>query len=124
MAPTTARRRAAGYLRVSTARDGMKADAIYREQITRHVKAHDLRLVETFEDIGWSGRKGSKRRPRFEEMLSAGEAGRFDVLVVPKLSRFGRSMRDNLAAYDRLEAAGVAIAFLDLGADTSTPAGR
>jgi site-specific DNA recombinase len=102
----------------------MKADAIYRDMIGRHAKAHGLRLVTTYEDLGWSGRKGSKRRPRFEEMLVAAEDERFDVLIVPKLSRFGRSMRDNLAAYDRLEAAGVAIVFLDLGADTSTPAGR
>lgn len=124
MTPKRKAARAAGYLRVSKAREEMQADAIYREQITRYAKAHDLRLVETFEDIGWSGRRGSRTRPRFEAMLASAEMGAFDLLIVPKLSRFGRSVRDNLAAIDRLEAAGVEIAFLDLGVDTSTPVGR
>jgi site-specific DNA recombinase len=123
--PARARRgRAAGYLRVSTARDDMKADAIYRDQIRRHVRAGDLRLVKLYEDIGWSGREGSKRRPQFEAMLDAAGAGSFDTLIVPKLSRFGRSLRENVQAYDRLARAGCSIVFLDLGVDTSTSTGK
>lgn len=102
----------------------MKADAIYRDQIRRHAKANDLRLTKVYEDIGWSGREGSKRRPAFEAMLDAADGGGIETLIVPKLSRFGRSLRENVEAYDRLARAGCSIVFLDLGVDSSTSTGK
>lgn len=56
--------------------------------------------------------------------MHSAESGEFDVLVIPKLSRFGRSAKDNLIAFDRLDEAGVAIIFMDLDVDTRTPFGR
>lgn len=102
----------------------MQADKIYRQQIEAHAKTNGLALLKIFEDIDFSGRKGSKPRPQFLEMLALAESGGFDSLIVPKLSRFGRSMKDNVAAYDRLEDAGVDMFFLDLQMDTTSSAGR
>jgi site-specific DNA recombinase len=116
------RKRAAGYLRVSQARDGMMADKIYRQEIESYAAAYSYRLVQVFGDLDYSGRKGSKARPGFTEMLR--RCREFDLLIVPKLSRFGRSMRDNLAAYDQLEDAGVGLVFLDLRIDTTTSGGK
>jgi DNA invertase Pin-like site-specific DNA recombinase len=42
------------------------------------------------------------------------------IILVPKLSRFGRNMRQSLEPYDLLEESGVDLAFLDLRVDTST----
>ncbi|GEM_PF-5437555 len=113
---------AAGYLRVSQARDGMLADSIYRQEIEGYASAYGYRLAEVFADLDFSGRKGSKARPAFTTMLERRDE--FDLIIVPKLSRFGRSMKDNLAAYDVLEGSGVGIAFLDLRMDTTTSGGK
>jgi site-specific DNA recombinase len=113
---------AAGYLRVSQARDGMLADSIYRQEIEGYASAYGYRLVEVFADLDFSGRKGAKARPAFTTMLERRDE--FDLIIVPKLSRFGRSMKDNLAAYDLLEGSGVGIAFLDLRMDTTTSGGK
>jgi DNA invertase Pin-like site-specific DNA recombinase len=116
--------RAAGYLRVSTARDDMHAPEMYEQQIKGHAKGKHLKLGRVYADIDYSGRKGARSRPEFNAMLDDAEAGRFDVLIVPKLSRFGRSAKDNLIAFDRLDAAGVRMVFLDLDMDTNTAFGR
>ncbi len=125
MTPTTKRRRAAGYLRVSKAREGMEAPAIYREQIEAWAKATPgIRLGEIYQDIDLSGRRGAKVRPAFERMLTAARAGEFDLIIVPKLSRFGRSVPHVTTVLEELEELGVAVRFLDLDVDTSTPMGR
>src|SRR6266498_3566785 len=125
MTPTTKRRRAAGYLRVSKAREGMEAPAIYREQIEAWAKATPgIRLGEIYQDIDLSGRRGAKVRPAFERMLSAARAGDLDLIIVPKLSRFGRSVSHVTTVLEELEELGVAVRFLDLDVDTSTSTGR
>jgi len=116
--------RAAGYYRVSTARDGMKAPEIYQGQIKEYASFLKNEVVEVFEDIDYSGRKGAKERPGFTKMMAAAERGEFDIVIVPTLSRFGRNMRSNLAAYDRLEDLGIAMAIFDLRMDTTTSAGK
>jgi DNA invertase Pin-like site-specific DNA recombinase len=47
-----------------------------------------------------------------------------DVLVVTKLDRLARSIRDLCAIVDRLEAKGVSLRILGLGLDTATANGR
>jgi site-specific DNA recombinase len=133
MTVTGGRVRATGYLRVSKERDGMEAPDIYRDDIAAYAryKGHTLVKLSGQEspgiwgDIDYSGRKDKwHKRPGFAAMMEAAERRDFDQLIVPKLSRFGRSAKDNLAAYDKLESWGVNIAFLDLQIDTSTSGGR
>jgi DNA invertase Pin-like site-specific DNA recombinase len=47
-----------------------------------------------------------------------------DTLVVTKLDRLARSIRDLVAIIDRIEAKGAALRILGMGLDTSTPNGR
>jgi DNA invertase Pin-like site-specific DNA recombinase len=47
-----------------------------------------------------------------------------DVLVVTKLDRLARSIRDLCAIVDRLTAKGVALRILSMNLDTSTPTGK
>src|SRR5690242_885022 len=47
-----------------------------------------------------------------------------DVLVVTKLDRLARSIRDLVAIIDRIEAKGASLRILGMGLDTSTPNGR
>jgi DNA invertase Pin-like site-specific DNA recombinase len=117
-------KRAVGYVRVSTARDDMHAPAMYEQQIRSYARGKGLSVKRIYADIDFSGRRGARTRPEFESLLNDAEADNYDVLIVPKLSRFGRSAKDNLVAFDRLEAAGVRMVFLDLDMDTSTAFGR
>lgn len=43
-----------GYLRVSYARDGMKAPELYEDEIPRYCSYRDLELGEIFSDIDYS----------------------------------------------------------------------
>jgi DNA invertase Pin-like site-specific DNA recombinase len=62
-----------------------------------------------------------KRRPVLEEALSSLRPG--SVLVVWKLDRLARSLRDLLTILERLQLAGAAIRSLTEPIDTATPAG-
>lgn len=82
----------AGYFRVSHARDDMRAPELYRDQIERYCAYKHLQLAEIFSDIDYSAFRGAKARPALEQL----KARRFEFggVVVPKLARFGRSVRD------------------------------
>ncbi len=62
-------------------------------------------------------------RPEFEAMLKAAEPG--DIIVIWKLDRLGRSVRQVLATFDFLTRRDVAVRVITQpGMDTSTPMGR
>ncbi len=61
-------------------------------------------------------------RPELHRLLDQIRAG--DVVVVWKLDRLSRSLRDLLHLMDRLEAAGAGFRSLTEAVDTTTPAGR
>ncbi len=62
------------------------------------------------------------KRPELTKCLKALKAG--DVLVVWKLDRLGRSLRDLIALLDDLKTRGVAFRSLTESIDTATPTGR
>jgi DNA invertase Pin-like site-specific DNA recombinase len=62
------------------------------------------------------------KRPQLTKCLASLEAG--DVLVVWKLDRLGRSLRDLIALLDDLKAREVAFRSLTEALDTTTPTGR
>lgn len=51
----------------------------------------------------------AKSRPVIDAVLEAAERGEFTVLIARHVDRIGRSARDTLAIFDRLDAAGVEI---------------
>ncbi|MBD9403857.1 recombinase family protein [Acidovorax sp. ACV02] len=67
-------------------------------------------------------RSGVARRPELQALLSKLRPG--DVLVVYKLDRLSRSLRDLLRLLESLEQSSVAFRSLTESIDTSTPAGR
>ena len=75
------------------------------------------------EDRSASGRALSGR-PGLAAALSAVEHGRADGLVVAKLDRLSRSLLDFAQLMERARAKGWALIALDLGVDTTTPAGE
>lgn len=65
---------------------------------------------------------GQTDRPELAKALGALEAG--DVLVVWKLDRLSRSLRDLLFTLEAISAAGAGFRSLTEAVDTTTPAGR
>lgn len=68
---------------------------------------------------------GLSARPQLEAAIKAARPG--ETLVVTKLDRLARSVKDLLAIVDRLEAKGVALRILDFGGsavDTKGPTGK
>lgn len=61
-------------------------------------------------------------RPQLEGALDYCREG--DVLIVSKLDRLARSMRDLMALVARIEAKGATLRILALNLDTGTPTGR
>lgn len=85
---------AVGYIRVSTleqAHDGVSLDA-QRDRLKSYCKCMGIRLVEVVADEGISG--GTMERPGLEAALRALQRGRANTLVVVKLDRLTRSVKD------------------------------
>ena len=114
--------RAALYARVSTSNHGQDVGLQLDE--LRQVAAHrGWRIVDEFVDEGISGAKDS--RPALDRMMAAAQAGRMDVVMIWKLDRLGRSLRNLLVLIESLSAAGVGLTSVrDPGIDTTSPTGR
>jgi site-specific DNA recombinase len=113
---------AAGYLRVSQTRDRMSATDIYRKEIEGYCRFKGLWLGKVFSDIDYSGRRGARSRPALEELVA--RRHEFSSVVIPKLSRFGRSLSHLCHLFDLFDADGIALVFLDMNVDTTTSQGR
>ena len=100
-----------GYARVST--DDQKADM----QRTAFKKAGCTKI---FTDDGLSG--ATIKRPALLRCLKTLKPG--DTLIVWKLDRLGRSLRDLIKMLDDLKAQGVKFRSLTEHIDTDTPTGR
>lgn len=80
-----------------------------------------LRKAGVHEIVSEKG-SGVGKRPALRALLSRLQSG--DVLVVYKLDRIARSLRDLLAIMESLHASGAGFQSLTETIDTSTPAGR
>lgn len=113
-----------GYIRVSTA--GQEDNTSLQGQKERvlsygQYKGHDL--IELIEEVG-SG-KSADTRPEFQRALQMLRDGTADGLVVCKLDRLGRNVRDILQLVDEVfQPLDKALMILDSELDTSTPTGR
>jgi DNA invertase Pin-like site-specific DNA recombinase len=109
-----------GYVRVSTDEQsdsglGLKAQ---RAAIRAEAARHGWTLVEIFEDVA-SG-KSLRRRPGMDAAFAAVASGAADGLIVSKLDRLSRSVRDFAEILARFQRNGWALVVMDLGVDTST----
>lgn len=73
-------------------------------------------------DEGFSGK--NTNRPSFQQLLSDVRAGKLDVVMVYKLDRISRSVKDFSDTYELLQAHDVAFLSVKETFDTSTPIGR
>lgn len=116
--------RALGYVRVSTeeqARSGLGLEAQVRA-IHAAAAQRGWELVDVITDAGLSGSKTD--RPGLTDALARMRRHDADLLVVAKLDRLSRSIRDGADVIDMANRQGWALVDLGSGVDMSTPAGE
>jgi DNA invertase Pin-like site-specific DNA recombinase len=114
---------ALAYVRVSTteqADDGASLDA-QRTLLAQEVERRGWD-VEFVADEGYSA-KSVEGRPGLTTALERLDAGEADILLVLRVDRLSRSVSDFANLMARAQKRKWALAALDLGVDTSTPAG-
>lgn len=117
--------RVIGYVRVSTeeqADSGLGLDA-QRDAIAAACASRGWELARVAADEGLSG-KSLETRPGIRAAIADVEAGQADGVVVAKLDRLSRSLLDFASLMERARDRGWSVVALDLGVDTSTPAGE
>ena len=118
-------RAAAGYIRVSSeeqAQHGISCDA-QRSILEAWATMTQAGPIRIYEDPGYSGKNTA--RPALQRLLADVRAGAVSVVVVYKLDRLSRSLRDTLTIIeDDLQPRGVSLVSTTESIDTATPAGR
>ena len=116
-----------GYARVST-KEQVKSGSLNQqvEKIKNYCDSQDNELVELFTDAGVSA---LKERPQFEKMMETIEDGKsknkeVDGIVVTKLDRFGRSVKDLVMNMETLQEEEIGFISTGDSLDTSTPNGK
>ena len=110
---------AAIYARVST--DRQKVDMQLHE-LRQFVARSGWNIYKEYIDQNYSG--GNTKRPAFTAMMEAARKRKFDILLVWKLDRLSRSLKDLIITLDDLGACGIDFVSYDNNLDTSTPTGK
>jgi len=116
--------KAAGYIRVSS-KEQVEGESLstQRASIKNFAKAQGWKLMDIYADEGISG--GSvKERQALLRCLDDGQNGKFNVLVIHRLSRFGRNARELLINHDELSKAGIQLRSISEGIDFSSKYGK
>ena len=106
------------YCRVST---GMQSVEMQRRELLAYCERRGWEIAEEYSDV-MSG--GKDTRPGLDRMLNDAKRRKFDVIVVWKLDRIGRSLKHLLNLLSEMESVGVALVSYSDALDLSTPQGR
>jgi DNA invertase Pin-like site-specific DNA recombinase len=91
-------------------------------ELRSYVKRSKWGIYKEFIDHGYSGI--SVKRPAFAGMMAAAQKKEFDILLVWKLDRLSRSLKDLITTLDELSSLGIDFISYDNQMDTSTPSGK
>jgi DNA invertase Pin-like site-specific DNA recombinase len=100
----------------------MHSPELYEEEINRYCTYKKLELSTIYSDIDYSAFRGARTRPSLEQLVERRKD--YSAVIVPKLSRFGRSMKELVRLFGLFDADRVPLVFLDMNLDTSTSQGR
>ena len=113
------------YVRVSTTqqidRDSLRTQ---EERLRQYCKAQGFEVYKNkpYKDEGISAK--DTKRPAFEELMKDIEAGRINVVIVTRLDRVTRSLKDLIALMESLQQYNVKLVSLTESIDTTGPMGR
>ncbi len=116
--------KAIGYVRVSTdeqAREGISLDN-QRAKIESYCSLHDLELIGIIEDAGKSGK--DLNREGIRSLLDRIKSHQIDAVVVYKLDRLSRRVKDTLTLMDLVEKKSIAFHSITERIDTKSAMGK
>ena len=116
--------RIAIYTRVSTedqAKEGYSLE-VQREYLELFAQRERYEIFKVYCDEGISAY--STRRPALQQLLADAKAKRFELVLVHKIDRFSRNLKDLLMLVDELSSYGVAFKSAAEPFDTTTSAGK
>jgi site-specific DNA recombinase len=90
----------------------------------KYCDLHQLDIFDWYKDDGVTGTIPLEQRPEGRRLLEDAQAGRFELLLIYRLDRLGRSARIILNAVYDLEQYGIKIRSMTEPFDTSDPSGR
>ena len=111
-----------GYIRVSTARQGERGVSLQeqRDAILRYAERNGLGISRWFEERETAAKRG---RPVFNEMLKLLRNGKSDGVMIHKIDRSARNMKD-WAELGELMDGGVEVHFVNESLDLASRGGR
>src|SRR5712692_4942156 len=112
--------KALGYVRVSTDRQGISLEA-QAEKIRAMALVQGTELMDTIVE---SESAKSLNRPGMAKLLAAVDKGKVQAVIIAKLDRLTRSVKDLCELLERFERRGVALISVAESLDTSSAAGR
>jgi site-specific DNA recombinase len=116
--------KAIGYVRVSTEKQadfGVSLEA-QSEKVRAMAVVQGAELTEVIIDAGESAK--SLNRPGMARLLSLVDAGAVDTVIIAKLDRLTRSVKDLAELLERFTRRGVSLVSVAESLDTGTAAGR
>lgn len=116
--------RSALYIRVSTEEQANEGYSIgsQRDRLTAYVHSQDWEIYDYYIDDGYSAK--DTNRPKLQRMISDAKEKKFDVVLVHKLDRFSRSVKDLYVLIDEFEKVRVGFRSAQEQFDTTTPMGK
>ena len=125
MATERKKKIAGRYLRVSSTEQAKRKSYQSQDSNTANFIAgrKDLKPGLVYTDKGISGRSVDKRTD-FQRCMADAASGKFEVLVVDSLSRFGRNAREILNNVEYLQQYGVQLISIKESFELSTPFGK
>lgn len=116
--------RVALYSRVSTedqAREGTSLE-VQKEFLVSYAKREGWEVSEIYVDDGYSGY--STERPALKKLLSDAKKKKFEMILVHKIDRFSRNLRELLNLVDEFESLNISFKSATEVYDTSNSAGK
>lgn len=118
--------RAGLYIRVSHEEQvlhGLSLES-QKEALTAYAKAHNMQIVDVYADEGITARKALNKRLQFQRLIKDVQAGKIDLILVTKLDRWFRNIKDYHNTQEILEKHGCNWRTIYESYDTSTSSGR
>lgn len=116
--------RVAIYIRVSTDEQATEGFSIRAQKnlLVDYCRVNEYEITKIYIDDGYSAK--DTKRPRLQELLAAAAEKEFDAVVVYKLDRFTRSVKDLYDLLEELNKHGVGFISRQEKFDTTTAIGR
>jgi site-specific DNA recombinase len=112
------------YIRVSTedqAKEGYSLE-VQREYLESFAEREGYEVYKTYQDDGIS--RYPTDRPALQDLLKDAEQKKFDLVLVYKIDRFSRKLKDLLDLVERLESYGIEFKSATEPFDTTTSTGK